>query len=345
MEPRQRATPLVLLPTLLADLGAPLDPVFAGTGVRPEDLRPDAFIPFAAAPLLLERAAEVSGREDFGLLLGGQQRLAVLGPVSGAMQSAATLREALSDFVAFQIANSSASTVYLNRTGDDFAFGYGGYRAEVAISRQLQDFVLAAGCAFVRELTAGAVRPLELLTMRSAPGDPGRWQRLADCPVRFGQAETCLILSRRALDVRLGTANRARHDAVLAEIAPLLALAPWGRAGALAHALRSMLLAGRSGMPEMAAHLGTTPRTLRRALAAEGTTFEAVRDRVRVAMARELLALTPLPVGDVALTLDFATPSAFVRAFRRWTGRTPTDWRHESRAASQGRAEGHLSPS
>lgn len=79
----------------------------------------------------------------------------------------------------------------------------------------------------------------------------------------------------------------------------------------------------------MAAHLGTTPRTLRRALDAEGTTFEEIRDRVRFAMARELLDLTGLQAAHIALTLDFATPSAFVRAFRRWTGCTPSVWRAE----------------
>lgn len=80
-------------------------------------------------------------------------------------------------------------------------------------------------------------------------------------------------------------------------------------------------------MPDVAEHLGTTPRTLRRALAAEGASFEALKDRVRYAMAREVLALTTLPIGDIALTLDFATPSAFVRAFRRWAGQTPSAFR------------------
>ncbi len=332
MEPRQRATPLVLLPTLLADLGVPADPVFNGTGVRPEDLRADAFIPATAVPLLLERGAERGGRQDFGLLLGQRQRLASLGPVGGIMASAATLGEALSDFVACQIGNSTASTVYLNRSGGDFALGYGGYRADMTISPQLQDMVLAAGCAFVAELTHGAVRPVELVTMRPAPKEPARWTRLADCPVRFGQAETCLILARGGLEARLPTADRARHDALLADLARRIAQAPWGKAGQVSHALRALLPAGRSGMAAMAERLGTTPRTLRRALAAEGTTFEAIKDRVRFAMAREVLALSTLPIGDIALTLDFATPSAFVRAFRRWAGEAPSDWRAKARA-------------
>ncbi len=329
----QRAAPLVPLPGLLEGLGVSVAAVFAGTGISPEGLQPDAFVPFDAALVVLERAAVMSGCEDLGLRLGRLQTLATFGPAGPIMASAATLGEALADFVAIQIGNSTAATVYLNRAGDDFALGYGGYRSDVTISYQLHDVALAAACSFLRELTRGAVRPQELLTMRPAPRDPAPWTRLADGPVRFGQAETCLILSRAAVAFRLPTANRAAHDAHLAEIAPLIALAPWGRAGEVAHALRAALLAGHAGMPEIAAHLGTTPRTLRRALAAEGTTFDAVRDQVRLAMARELLALTKLPVGDIALTLDFATPSAFIRAFRRWSGLTPAAWRAGEGAA------------
>lgn len=333
MEPRQRATPLVPLPKLLAELGVPIEPVFAGTGVGPEDLRPDAFIPFAAVPVLLERAAALSGCDDLGLRLGQRQSLASIGPAGAIMASAATLGEALSDFVAVQISNSTATSVYLNRAGDDVAFGYGIYQSDIAPSPRLYDLVLAAGCALLRELTRGAVRPLEVVTMRPAPKEPARWTRLAGCPVRFGQAETALVLPRAALGFHLPTADRAAHAAMLASLAPILKLAPWGKAGEVTHALRSMLLAGRSGMPELAAHLGTTPRSLRRALAAEGTTFEEIRDRVRFAMARELLELTTLPAADIALTLDFATPSAFVRAFRRWADRPPKAWRAERRAA------------
>lgn len=149
--------------------------------------------------------------------------------------------------------------------------------------------------------------------------------------MRFGEAETCLILARGALETRLPTADRRRHDALLAELAPQIALGPWGRTDQVGHSLRALLLDGRSGMADVASHLDTTPRTLHRALAAEGTTFEAFRDRVRFAMEREVLALAALPIGDIAATLDFASPSAFIRAFRRWSDQTPSHWRSQLR--------------
>ena len=68
-----------------------------------------------------------------------------------------------------------------------------------------------------------------------------------------------------------------------------------------------------------------------RRLEAEGVTFEQLKDEVRLAVSRDLLARTEMAVSDVAAALGYATPSAFVRAFRRWTGKSPSLWRREAR--------------
>lgn len=91
--------------------------------------------------------------------------------------------------------------------------------------------------------------------------------------------------------------------------------------------LRPLLLMGHARMDEVAGRLGLHPRALRRRLRAEGTSFEAIKDEVRQRAARELLRLGDLSIGDIAATLDYATPSAFVHAFRRWTGTSPGVWR------------------
>ena len=72
-----------------------------------------------------------------------------------------------------------------------------------------------------------------------------------------------------------------------------------------------------------------------RRLEEEGVTFEQLKDEVRLAVSRELLARTEIAVSDVAAALGYATPSAFVRAFRRWTGSSPSAWRKEQRTAAE----------
>lgn len=328
----QRATSLLHLPPLLAELGVSLEAVLDGTGVGADALRPDAYIPYAAYLAILERAAAVTGREDLGLRLGRRQTLASLGPLGRVMRHAATLGEALSDFASLQISNSTGGAVYLHRTGRDFVLGYGVYDAERRFSPQIHDVVLAVGCTLVAELTGGAVRPSEIHSIRSAPKDVAPYRALGECPVRFGQGQTCIFLPGTSLDFRLPAGSHAARGEALTELATRLSPAPWGMGGRVRHALRSLMLAGRTNLPHVAAHLGLHPKALRRALGREGTTFEAIKDEVRYAVAGELLTLTPLAVGDVAHALNFASPSAFVHAFRRWSGSPPAAWRRSAGA-------------
>lgn len=82
-------------------------------------------------------------------------------------------------------------------------------------------------------------------------------------------------------------------------------------------------------MEDVAGRLAIHPRTLRRRLRQEGTSFEDIKDEVRYSAARELLMLGALDISDIAFTLDYATVSSFVHAFRRWSGMSPGLWRRK----------------
>jgi AraC-like DNA-binding protein len=163
--------------------------------------------------------------------------------------------------------------------------------------------------------------------MRRKPADLAPYLSLGDCPIRFEQGQTGLHLSLQDIDYELPLASLSDHQAGIAAISALRAGAPWDITQQVRSVFRSQLIAGRITMPDIANRLGMHPRSLRRALRQENVTFDAIKDEVRFAVARDLLALTSLSIIDIALTLDFSTPSAFVRAFRRWSGATPGMWR------------------
>jgi AraC-like DNA-binding protein len=331
---QQRASVPALLPPLLAEFGVPLEAVLAGTGVRPADLTHQTFLPFAAVLAIFERAALLTGCEDLGLRLGKRQTLAQFGPAGRAMRHASTLAEALTDFAEAQISNSTGSAVYVYRTDDDLALGYGIYDADGQVATQIHDVVLAVGCNIVSELTDGAVCPVELWTMRPPPRDPAPFYKLANCPVRFGQWQTCVFLPENSADFALPALDRSARDAAFDDLAAVMNQIPGGIVVKVRRALRTLMLSDRIGMPDVAAHLGLHPRSLRRSLARENTTFVALREEVRVVVARELLTLTALPISDIATTLSYATPTSFTHAFRRHSGAAPTDWRQEHAKAS-----------
>jgi AraC-like DNA-binding protein len=68
-------------------------------------------------------------------------------------------------------------------------------------------------------------------------------------------------------------------------------------------------------------------RTLNRHLRTEGLAFRKVADQVRFEIACELLTNTDMALSQIAAVLRYSELSAFTRAFRRWSGQTPSDWR------------------
>lgn len=93
-------------------------------------------------------------------------------------------------------------------------------------------------------------------------------------------------------------------------------------------ALVESLARGESGIVEVASRLSLTPRTLQRRLAAEGLSFKGVLDEVRRELSRVYLRETRLTLTEVCYLLGYSDPSAFNRAFKRWTGVTPLEFRN-----------------
>ena len=91
--------------------------------------------------------------------------------------------------------------------------------------------------------------------------------------------------------------------------------------------LEEMLPAGPVRIDELARALGLSRQTLYRRLKAEGTTFEEVLDSLRHRLALRLVRDEGVPVKEAAWRLGFSDPAAFSRAFKRWTGKSPRDFR------------------
>ena len=92
-------------------------------------------------------------------------------------------------------------------------------------------------------------------------------------------------------------------------------------------AVLARLEAGDTNLPEVADAVGLSARTLQRRLADAGTSLREVVDEARHEQALEELAKDDATITDIAFLLGFSETSAFDRAFRRWTGKAPAEWR------------------
>ncbi len=324
----QRAGVLAELPPLLRELGIDPAAVFEGSGIDPDHLTPDTRMPLFRIGELLDKSSRLAGMPHIGLLLGMRHsRLVHHGIIGRLMQCAPTLRHALNDFVALQPGYSSGAIVYVNRWGDDYAFGYAIHdRFEVG-RRHYYDCIMAIGWRMVEELTGGRARPIEFHLCGRQPADASIYSRFIKTTLRFDQHNTCAILDPAAMDTRLPLASGEERNRVLAELELLMKGLDAPLSIRVRRIMRELLMAGNPSMATVALRLNMHPRTLRRRLAGEGLTFEAVRDEVRFSVARELLELTALPIGEISTALAFSTQGIFSDAFRRWSGKSPSQWR------------------
>lgn len=170
---------------------------------------------------------------------------------------------------------------------------------------------------------------LELRLQRPAPpAQREEYERILRQTPIYGCEDNAILVSDEVLSMPLPHAN-----AILAQVNEEAAgryLADIGREDVLMRLkrlLQERLPSGDPSQEELAASLAMTPRSLQRRLAEVGTTYRDMINQTRHELALEYLAQTRYGVSDIAYLLGFAEVSAFTRAFKRWTGQTPSSWR------------------
>ena len=95
--------------------------------------------------------------------------------------------------------------------------------------------------------------------------------------------------------------------------------------GRVRRAVLESLPSGKPGAQDVARALAVSPRTLQRKLQEEGTTFQAVLDAVRKELAQHYIRSGEYDLLEITYLTGFANPPAFSRAYKKWTGRTPSE--------------------
>ena len=174
--------------------------------------------------------------------------------------------------------------------------------------------------------------PLRMVDFRCAePAHGADYRQFFGAPVRFSQP-----VSRLAFDASLLKLPVTRSEQALKQFlrnAPANILVRYrydaGLAANVRKRLRQSPPASWKAFDDLAAQMHMSPSTLRHRLHAEGQNYAAIRDEIRRDLAIEMLQTTEFGVGEIATRLGFSEPSAFHRAFRKWTTRSPAAFRRE----------------
>lgn len=180
-----------------------------------------------------------------------------------------------------------------------------------------------------RVLTQRRITPIEVRFFHPAPTDTSPHEAFFGCPVRFGQKDSAMVLRAEDLALPLPKAD-AQLGAFLRQMAGEALAKRRGPESPLDRVREAIADELRTGEPKLelvAQRLAMSERSLRRRLEEAGTSFRALLDETRAELARTWVADRRVPLSEVAFLLGFSEPSAFHRAFKRWTGATPAAWR------------------
>jgi AraC-like DNA-binding protein len=290
-----------------------------------ELVRPDTRLRHRAVMDLFDLWVERSGNPALGLRAGLSIEAGDLETMEYAARACANLREAIhccSRYIHLLNEATDLSLVeYRDRALIRLSVSDG-----VPTSRVANDFAVACVVTFAKRYALVDEPVLELHLMHPQPADTTAYD-VFRAKIRFGMPHNGFLISRALLDRPMVYAHPAMRDAFEAYARDQSEKLTSGVRGRVREIITAQLASGEMTMESVSAALGVSVATLRRRLEEEGTTFTGLVDEVRRDLAERHLSDPHRTISEVAFMLGFAHAPAFHKAFRRWTGATPSERR------------------
>jgi len=322
-----------IMVAMLREAGVRPEAALAEAGLASTDVeRPDGVIT-GDQELRLVRAFVTRTRDRPGLWLelGFRYRLLSYGPFGLAILSARTVARAVEFAAGF---HELAFTLIEYSVAHDRPGEVAGLDADFSwVPREMREFMVVRDLAAVRRLLddmVGAPFPIrEFRAAIAAPAGETRFGESLRAPIRFGAPRTQILFapSWRRLEMPYGNPLlEETHERQCRELLAGIAV----RSSEVERVFEVLVRChGRwPTIDEICAKLGLSTRTLRRRLDERGTSYSTLVEEVRRKQAEELLCQTALSVEQIADSLGYAETASFTHAFKRWTGRPPSHFRH-----------------
>ncbi len=305
-------------------------PVFREIGVDPSIVgqygRKTLFQNYVA---YFDCAARHTGDPAFGLHYGAVTRPNRSGIPGYTVVNSDTFRDALLNFSKTLPVIAEGIDIFLHEE-EDVAYYQWALAEETHSSHwQFSEYVNAFFLSMLRGFMGRRWVPLEVHYSHPPPGDIRQFRRVFEVPVLFAQPINALVIDRKDLNKRNLRADKHLLDLLLHEAEEELAWRrlPTDPIRSVRTAISQALAQGVSDIDYVAQRLSMKPRSLQRFLKTHGIGYRELMDEVRFDLARTLLADPSLPMTEIAFRLGYSEVSAFSRAFTRWAGVPPKEYR------------------
>ncbi|UJJ31475.1 AraC-like transcriptional regulator QhpR [Halopseudomonas maritima] len=271
---------------------------------------------------------------SIGLEMGIQACSSDYGLYGHAARSAPTMTQALQVLSHFIAVLMQGTRVELDINDEWLSISYQVTDPLIINRRQDAEFTAASGLSLIREFVQQpALCPARADFEHAAPEDLTAYQRILGCPIHFDQPDNRLYYPRALLDVPMKTADSRLFQLLSPLLEEQLAAreADTDLLSQLRFQIASHLSTHDFSIERIADSMNIGVRTLQRRLAEYELGYSQLVEDVRRPLAENYVAHSGQSFTDIALSLGYSEASAFSRAFRRWTGLSPREFRQRAR--------------
>lgn len=288
----------------------------------------EGLISFTEMGRYLEACVVATGDETFALRLGLSEGPGALKTLGFLVMNTASVRGALTTLAHY--VHQVAGMIEIEENDQLACFEYSFFYPTLKGAEHITDAAIGLSLVLLRSLCGPAWLPSELRLARALPKNPRRWKRLVGAPVYFGAERNLIAFQTRWLDQPVEHADPQLRRILIDQLVELEARSSSSNVDRIGAITRSCILASAASLPKVANRLAMSPTTLKRRLAAAGTSFSELGDKVRFDMACQLLRDSNATVAQIAEVLGYSHTSTFSRAFSRWAKTSPRRWRQQA---------------
>jgi AraC-like DNA-binding protein len=314
--------------TLESNYGLDPAPIFAAARLTRSDLAdPARRISFEEVEAIWTEAIRVTGDEYIGIAVGPNFRVANAGVLGFSWMASASLMDALERQARYYHLLSTAADMRIENQGELTRVFF---ETHVEVPNYAHHSILATTLKLCRRASSDQFSP-KRATFAGAeppPADLARFKAWFRCPIRFEQNLNAMYFSTAELEKPLPAANPALiagGEKILQN--QLRAVDDDTLAGRVREMVIRDLPSGGASADDVARRLNRSVSSLQRHLRAEGTSFREVVESCRHDLARSYLRESEQPLAEIAFLLGYADQSGFTRAFTRWEGVSPGEFR------------------
>lgn len=306
-------------------------PHLAALGIDPRVLeRADVEIPGDQYTALWEAAGQVN--PNIGLKLGAQTEVDDFGALGHAIHCAPTVERALRTLQQFIVVFAQESVINIGHGSGLTYVEYQVTAPTIVHRRQDSEFTLASILRQFNLITGNALKPARVDFEHEKPADLSIHKQLFRCPIHFKQPANRLYFPVDVLQIPVSGGNERLYKA----LEPYLERERQKRSVSdellpqITRLIAADMSSGAPSLNDICEQLNLSRRTLQRRLKEHSIEFSTLLEDVRRELALAYIKDSDYSISEISLLIGYAESASFTRAFRRWTGQSPQQYRSTS---------------